>query len=137
MTLPVVVALRDKRQELIQRLKANSLERKALLSAIASLDVTVRTFDPSAQPNDKPPPAFKGAELRQMLLSILKNAPEPISARMATVAVLTARGLPADDKTLFDRARKRVEDVLYRMRGRRMVDTAMRDDGFVGWRSNN
>lgn len=102
---------------------AQSRVRQLVLD-IDALDGTIRLFQPDidlsvvkVRPTPRRHEAHRG-DTSRLILTILREAGEPLSHRVITVKVMAARGLNEADKLLFETMRNRVGASLRGLRKR-------------------
>jgi hypothetical protein len=95
----VISALRRKRAELAGLIPEAERRLEYLREAIASIDVTLRLFDPNATPeNIKPKRPYKRRsgfarrELPRLVADEVRNASTPLSAHAIAVLITTGKG---------------------------------------------
>ena len=124
---PVYHDLLRKRQEIADALDASQAKVRQLILDIDAVDATLKLFDPAfhapqfrVRPLPRRHEASRGDSAR-LILSILREAGEPVSHREITKRVMTARGLNLNDRALCQTMRNRVGASLRGMRERGSV----------------
>jgi hypothetical protein len=133
----VIFALKRKRAELAGLISDAEKRLDSLRQAIEGVDTTLRLFDPLADPADIKPkriykrrhPGFARNELSRLVMSALREAPEPVSARAIAASVTSAKGIESDDATIA----KRVGNVLNALRKRGVAVKAGENGGATLW----
>jgi hypothetical protein len=98
-----------KRADLAARLDALRAEARAIETALASIDGTLRLIDPAALPAAPPTGVrpvratragarFAQGECLALMTQALREAPQPLSTTELVRAVMTRKGLPASDE---------------------------------------
>ena len=115
MTDYVLVGLVNRRAELTGEIEAIHLRLRGLLAQLESLDGTIRQFDPSHRVEAIRPKAFRPpsdwanrGEMSRVVLSILRQAAEPLTTRDIALEMLVTRALDASDQRLLKLMTKRV-----------------------------
>ena len=121
---PVLSGLIRKRQEVAADLDAAQSRLRQLILDIDALDATIRLFQPDidlaavkVRPTPRRHEASRG-DTSRLILSLLREAAEPLSHREVTQRVMTARGLNLADRALCQTMRDRVGASLRGMRQR-------------------
>jgi len=124
---PVLSGLIRKRQEIAAELDGVQAKLRQLILDIDAVDATILLFQPDidldvvkVRPTPRRHEAHRG-DASQLILSLLREAGEPLSHREITQRVMTARGLNLADRALCQTMRDRVGASLRGMRGRRSV----------------
>lgn len=113
-----------KRQEIAAELDAAQSRVRQLILDIDAVDATIRLFQPDidldvvkVRPIPRRHEANRG-DTSRLILSLLREAGEPLSHREITQRVMTARGLNLADRALCQTMRDRVGASLRGMRER-------------------
>ena len=121
---PVFSGLVRKRQEIAADLDAAQSRVRQLILDIDALDATIRLFQPDidlsvvkVRPVPRRHEAHRG-DTSRLVLSLLREAGEPLSHREITQRVMAARGLNLADRALCQTMRDRVGACLRGMRKR-------------------
>jgi hypothetical protein len=100
----VISALRRKRAEIAGLIPEAQRRLASLREAIASIDVTIRLFDPDANPEDiKPKPTYKRRtgfarrELPRLVADEIRKASAPLSAHAIAVLIASGKGTEGDE----------------------------------------
>ena len=110
----VISGLVRRRREMAGEVFALLGQVDALSDGLDALDRTLRLFDPAIeldtipalQSRPKPDWALRG-EVARAVFAILREAPEPLSAREVAAKVMAARGMDGDvSRTQLKRVRK-------------------------------
>ena len=129
---PLTVAgLQAKRKELLKLRDDLAAEIRAVVCDIDHLDACIRMFDPDQAPRARPRFETKHratrGETQRFVLSCLREATEPLTARQMAEAWAKAKGITADAGTLTV-FRKRIGVCLIALR----ADGYAEDVGRVG-----
>jgi hypothetical protein len=115
MTDYVLTGLVKRRAELTGEIEATHERLKAMLRDLESLDATILQFDPNHHVEAIRAKAFRPpgdwsrrGQMSRMVLSILRQAAEPMSSRDIAVEMLISRALDKDDRKLIRLMCKRV-----------------------------
>jgi hypothetical protein len=115
MTDYVITGLVKRRAELAGEIEATHGKLKALLEGLSNLDATIQQFDPGYSPEGIRPKAFRApkdwsshGQMSRMVLSILRQAAEPLSTRDVAMELLVTRALDKEDQKLLKLMTKRV-----------------------------
>lgn len=140
MTDYVLTGLVKRRAELTGQIEATHESLKVMLAALEALDATIMQFDPNHRVEAirakafRPPSDWSNrGQMTRIVLSILRQAAEPLSARDIAVELLITRALDRDDQKLVRLMGKRVAVAL---RGQRDAGTVRSTQGtgqFVLW----
>ncbi len=121
---PVLSGLIRKRQEIVCDLDAAQSRLRQLILDIDAVDATIRLFQPNidlavvkVRPTPRRHEAHRG-DTSRLILSLLREAGEPLSHREVTLRVMQARGLNVADRPLYSTMRDRVGASLRGLRGR-------------------
>ncbi len=121
---PVLSGLIRKRQEIAAELDGVQAKLRQLILDIDAVDATIRLFQPDidlavvkVRPTPRRHEAHRG-DTSRLILSLLREAGEPLSHREITQRVMTARGLNLADRALCQTMRDRVGASLRGMRER-------------------
>lgn len=128
MTDYVLTGLVKRRAEIAGEIEATHDRLRQLLADLEHLDATILQFDPSHQVEAIKPKAFRPpkdwanrGQMTRIILSILRQAAEPLTTRDIALELLVSRALDKDDQRLLRLMTKRVGVALRRQR----------DEGFV------
>lgn len=135
-----LAGLVEKRAEIAGRIEQLQTEMRELILALEHVDATIRLFDPSyAVEHIRPKPvpavykAFPGDMIR-MVLSMLREAPGPLSTKTITLHVMAARGVDSANKQDFELFRQRVGSMLRHHRAKGLIRSFVGEDGqFMLW----
>lgn len=121
---PVLSGLIRKRQEIEAELDVAQSRTRQLVLDIDAVDATIRLFAPDldlsvikVRPTPRRHEAHRG-DTSRLILSLLREAGEPLSHRELTVRVMEARGLNVADRALALTMRTRIGASLRGMRER-------------------
>jgi len=131
-----VSGLMEKHREIAGQLDAAKKQLNRLAADLEAVEHTIRLFDPDAKlPRAKPVhtkhAAFKG-EMRSYVLTALRNASGPLTNLEIAKAVIVARGLDANPKTVV-MIRKRVGACMSRMSRLGWVKEVPMAGEYKGW----
>ena len=135
----VIHGLQRKRAEIAGRLEVAHAEISRLAVDLASIDATIRMFAPHVELDEISPgkPQAPGAamlgEISRVVLATLRDAPDALSTRGVTLAVVAARGMPATDTRLFEAMQKRVLASLRNLRIRGAVEGRKEQGRLMVW----
>jgi hypothetical protein len=114
----VVSGLVKKRAELAGLIQQHQDTLAKLLADVNTIDAAILMFAPgyvleTISPKQMPAPhaAMRG-EITSLVLSVLRDAGEPVATEEITRRVMTARGLSPADKTLFKLMLQRIHSCL-------------------------
>ena len=123
MTDYVLTGLVNRRAALTGEIEAIHLRLRTLLAQLESLDATIRQFDPAHRVEAIRPKAFRPpsdwanrGEMARVVLSILRQAAEPLTTRDIALEMLVTRALDASDQRLLKLMTKRVGVALQNQR---------------------
>lgn len=129
-----------KRQEVAAELDAAQSRVRQLVMDIDAVDATIRLFQPDinldavkVRPTPRRHEAHRG-DTSRLILSLLREAGEPLSHREITQRVMTARGLNLADRALCQTLRDRVGASLRGMRERGTLASGEGSGPGVRWR---
>lgn len=115
MTDYVVAGLVRRRAELAGEIEATHERLRRLVADLENLDATLRLFDPNYQVEAIKPKAFRPpkdwanrGEMTRIVLSILRQAAEPLTTRDIALELLVERALDKNDQRLLRLMTKRV-----------------------------
>jgi hypothetical protein len=132
----VISALRRKRAELAGLIPEAERRLASLREAVASLDGTIRLFDPVAKPEDIKPKrsykrrtSFARRELPRLVADEVRKASAPLSAHAIAALVAAGKGVAADEAIT-----KQVSAALHQML-RRGAIVRTGENGAALWQS--
>jgi hypothetical protein len=135
----VLSGLIRKRQEIAAELDAAQSRVRQLVLDIDAVDATIRLFQPDidldvvkVRPTPRRHEAHRG-DTSRLILSLLREAGEPLSHREITQRVMTARGLNLTDRALCQTMRDRVGASLRGMRERGALGSGEGNGPGVRW----
>jgi hypothetical protein len=136
---PVLSGLIRKRQEILKEMDAAQSRLRQLILDVDALDATIRLFQPDidlevvrVRPTPRRHEAHRG-DTSRLILSLLREAGEPLSHREITLRVMQARGLNVADRALAQTMRDRVGASLRGLRARRKLETGEGKGAGVKW----
>lgn len=119
MTDYVLTGLTKRRAELAGEIEATYERLRQLVASLESLDATILQFDPTYQVESIRPKAFRPpkdwanrGEMTRIVLSILRQAVEPMTTRDIALELLVVRALDKNDRRLLRLMTKRVSVAL-------------------------
>ena len=140
MTDYVLTGLVKRRAEVTGEIEAIHERLKALLNDLASLDATILQFDPehkveAIRPRAIRPPAdwSNRGQMSRVVLSILRQATEPLTTRDIALEMLVARAMDKNDVNLFKLMTKRVGVALRTQKENGAVRAEQGPGQFVLW----
>lgn len=123
MTDYVMTGLVKRRAELTGEIERTYESLRRMVVDLENLDATILQFDPSFQIEAIKPKAFRPpkdwanrGEMTRIVLSILRQAAEPMTTRDIALELLVARALDKSDQRLLRLMTKRVGVALRRQR---------------------
>lgn len=129
----VITALVRKRAELAGDIENGQAAVQRMIRELEGLDATIRLFDPGYRVEEIRPKAFrppedwsKRGEMTRIILSILRQAAEPLTSRDIALQLVAERALDVADEKLMRLMVKRVGVAL---RGQRDKGTVKSDQG--------
>ena len=136
---PVLSGLIRKRQEIADAIETAQTHLRQLILDIDGLDTAIRLFSPDidldavrVRPTPKRHVAFKG-EISRLILTLLREAGEPLPTRELIRRSMEARGLNVADKGLYELMRERIGASLRGMRSRGRVVSSGGRGNSVRW----
>jgi hypothetical protein len=133
----VISALREKRAELSGELIAAEKRILQLREDIASIDRTIRVFDPTAEPHTirpvlrrKRPTLIPRGQCSRAVLDLLRHADVPMTAREIAAQLAARYQIDAGDRGAMKTLVAKVRNTLARQKG---LASEMRGDAKV-WR---
>jgi hypothetical protein len=115
MTDYVLTGLVKKRAEISGEIERTHDRLRQLLADLEHLDATIIQFDPGYQVEAIKPKAFRPpkdwanrGQMTRIVLSILRQAAEPLTTRDIALELLVSRALDKDDQRLLRLMTKRV-----------------------------
>lgn len=140
MTDYVLTGLVKRRAELTGEIEAIHERLKKMLADLESLDATILQFDPShtveaIRPRALRPPKdwSNRGQMSRIVLSILRQAAEPMTSRDIALELLVARALDKRDRKLLGLMTKRVGVALRTQRENGTVRSDQGPGQFVLW----
>lgn len=115
MTDYVVTGLVKRRAQMAKEIEETHERLRTLVRDLESLDSTITQFDPSIQVESIKPRAFrppadwsKRGEMSRLILSVLRQAAEPLTGRDIAFELIVERALDKTDQRLIRLMSKRV-----------------------------
>ena len=140
MTDYVLVGLVKRRATLTGEIEAIHERLKKLLTDLESIDATILQFDPSHKVEAIRPRALRPpkdwsnrGQMSRIVLSILRQAAEPLTSRDIALELLVARALDKRDRKLLGLMTKRVGVALRTQRENGTVHSEQGPGQFVLW----
>ena len=134
----IISTLRQKRSEISGEIADMERRLVGLREDLASVDRTLRIFDPTVVPatikprlKRKHPPRFRSGEMTRSLLATLRQAGEPMTVREIAVQVGRELGLDMEDRKALDPMVSNVRAALSRPRDG--IVFGKRPDGVMIW----
>jgi len=136
----VIAGLVRKRAELAGKIERTYSDLRKLVADLETTDAALAIFDPDFQAETIKPRAFRPpedwssrGEMARMVLSILRQASEPLSSRDIALEMLVTRALDPEDTRLLRLMVKRVGVALRHQRGHGRVRSSQGPGQFVLW----
>jgi len=140
MTDYVVTGLVKRRAELAGQIEATHDTLRKMVADLESLDATIRQFVPDYQVEAIRPKAFRPpkdwanrGQMSRIVLSILRQASEPLTSRDVAVELLITRAMDRSDTKLLRLMTKRVGVALRTQRENGAVRSDQGPGQFVLW----
>jgi hypothetical protein len=140
MTDYVLTGLVKRRAELTGKIEALHAELRQALAALESLDATILQFAPDYRVEAIRPKAFRPpkdwanrGQMSRIVLSILRQAAEPLTTRDIAVELLISRALDKSDQKLLRVMTKRVGVALRIQRENGVVQSTQGPGQFALW----
>jgi hypothetical protein len=136
----VITALVKKRALLAGNIENAHAQLRQMVMDLENLDNTLRLFDPDYQVEAIKPKAFRPpkdwsnrGEMTRIVLSILRQAAEPLTTRDIALQLLLERALDKDDQRLLRLMTKRVGVALRAQRGNGVVRSEQGPGQYMLW----
>lgn len=136
---PVLSGLVRKRQEIMREMDAVQSRLRQLVLDVDALDATIRLFQPDidlevvrVRSMPRRHEAHRG-DTSRLILSLVREAGEPLSHREITLRVMQARGLNVADRALAQTMRDRVGASLRGLRSRGTLESGQGKGAGVKW----
>jgi hypothetical protein len=140
MTDYVVTGLVKRRSELTGEIERTHERLRKMVADLENLDATIRMFAPDMQIEAIKPKAFrppedwsKRGEMTRVILSILRQAAEPLTTRDIALQMLIERALDKSDQRLLRLMTKRVGVALREQRSRGAVQSEQGPGQYMLW----
>jgi len=134
-----VAGLVEKRGEIAGQLRLAETNVRSLSEDLAALDRCIRIFAPDidgttirARPVPSAHRAFKG-EMSRAVMQALRAATAPVTSLDIARAVIEARSLPTDDKTV-SMIRKRSGAALWKLKAKGVAVEVPQEGEYKGWK---
>lgn len=141
MTDYVLLGLTKRRAELTGKIEATHEALRQMLADLESLDATIVQFSPDFKVETIKPKAFRPpkdwshrGQMSRVVLSILRQASEPLSSRDIALELLITRALDKSDQKLLRLMSKRVGVALRTQRENGLVESETGTGQYVLWR---
>ena len=139
----VISALVKKRANLAGEIEAAHEGLRQMIMDLENLDNTLRLFDPDYHVEAIRPKAFRPpkdwsnrGQMSRIILSVLRQAAEPLTTRDIAVQLLIERALDGDDVKLLRLMTKRVGVALRGQRNNGVVESEQGPGQYMLWRIN-
>jgi hypothetical protein len=136
----VIAALVKKRAELAGEIEATHDRLRQMVRDLEHLDNSLRLFDPAYKVEAIRPKAFRPpkdwsnrGEMTRIILSVLRQAAEPLTTRDIALQLLVERALDKDDQHLLNLMTKRVGVALRGQRDKGVVRSQQGPGQFMLW----
>ena len=136
----VITALVKRRSELSGDITTTQIKLQQMIVDLEHLDRTLLMFDPEYRIDTIKPKAFrppedwsKRGQMTRIILGILRQASEPMTARDIGLQLILERGLGQDDQKLVRLMAKRCGVALRGMRDRGIAQSAEGPGQCVLW----
>ena len=140
MTDYVLTGLINRRAELTGDIERTHLALRKMVDDLENLDQTIRQFAPDFQVEAIRPKAFRPpadwanrGQMARVILSILRQAAEPMTTRDIALELLVTRALDQSDQRLLRLMTKRVGVALRGQRDNGVVVASQGPGTFVLW----
>lgn len=140
MTTHVIHALTKRRAELTGEIEATHQRLRQMITDLDNLDKTILQFDPDFQVETIRPKAFRPpadwahrGEMARGVLSILRQASEPMTTRDLALEMLVTRALDPQDQRLLKLMAKRIGVALRHQYDNGVVRRMQGTGQFVLW----
>lgn len=140
MTDYVLVGLTKRRAELTGQIEKAHEDLRKMLADLESLDATIIQFSPDFKVETIKPKAFRPpkdwsnrGQMSRVVLSILRQAAEPMTSRDIALELLISRALDKSDQKLLRLMSKRVGVALRTQRENGIVKASEGPGQFVLW----
>ena len=136
----VITALVKKRATLAGEIEAAHERLRQMVLDLENLDATLRLFDPDYQVEAIKPKAFRPpkdwsnrGQMSRIILSVLRQAAEPLTTRDIAVQLLLERALDSQDLKLLRLMTKRVGVALRGQRNNGVVESDQGPGQYMLW----
>ena len=136
----VITALVRKRAELAGDIERAHEALRQMILNLETIDATLRMFDPGYRVEAIKPKAFRPpkdwanrGQMTRIILSVLRQAAEPMTSRDVAVQLLIERALDRDDQRLLRLMTKRVGVALRGQREKGAVHAEQGPGQYVLW----
>jgi hypothetical protein len=136
-----LTGLVNRRAELTGEIEATHGKLRQMLADLESLDATILQFDPSFHIEAIRPKAFRPpsdwanrGQMSRVVLSILRQAAEPLTSRDIALELLVSRAMDKRDQRLLRLMTKRVGVALRTQRDNGSVQCEQGPGQFMLWR---
>jgi hypothetical protein len=139
----VISGLVKRRAQLAGDIELTHAALRKMVLDLENLDATIQQFDPSFQVETIKPKAFRPpkdwanrGEMTRIVLSILRQASEPLTSRDIALQMLIERALDKHDQRLLRLMTKRVGVALRGQRDKQMVRSEQGPGQYMIWEVN-
>lgn len=140
MTDYVLTGLVKRRAELAGQIESTHDKLRQLVADLENLDATILQFDPKHSVEAIKPKAFRPpkdwanrGEMSRFVLSLLRQAAEPMTTRDLALEMLVSRALDKSDQRLLRLMTKRVGVALRGQRGNGLVRCQQGPGQYMLW----
>ncbi len=140
MTNYVLTGLVKRRAEITGDIERTHDHLRQLLADLEHIDATILQFDPTHQVEAIKSKAFRPpkdwanrGQMTRIVLSILRQAAEPLTTRDIALELLVSRALDKDDQRLLRLMTKRVGVALRLQRDKDVVKSEQRPEQYMIW----
>jgi hypothetical protein len=144
MTDYVLTGLVKRRAEIAGEIDATQNQLRALIKDLEHIDATLMIFDPQIQIAAIKPKTFRPPEdwshrgqMVRLVLSVLRQASEPLTTRDIAVQIMSERALDQDDLRLVRLMAKRCGVCLRHLRDKKQVRANQGPGQFMLWEIAN
>ena len=137
----VIAGLVKRRANIAGEIERAHEQLRTLLADLEALDATILQFDPDYQVEAIKPKAFRPpkdwsnrGQMTRIVLSILRQASEPLTTRDIALELLTTRALDKSDRRLLRLMTKRVGVALRGQRDKGAVQSEQGPGQYQLWR---
>ena len=136
----VITGLVKRRAELTGEIESTHERLRQMVTDLEALDATIRQFDPNYRVEMIRPKAFRPpedwsrrGEMTRIILSVLRQAAEPLTTRDIALQLLVERALDKSDQRLLRLMTKRVGVALREQRTKGLVRSEQGPGQYMLW----